>query len=79
MWLTYAQARKGILDSTHLRSLSGTTFAVYVINYVAAGCVAFVGIMIAFALTAVLFKYTYSYSRIKRIKTIKKNLNLLKN
>ena len=53
MWLTYAQAHKGILDSTHLRSLSGTTFAVYVINYVVAGCVAFVGIMIAFALSVI--------------------------
>lgn len=51
MWLTYAQARKGILDSTHLRSLSGTTFAMYVINYVAAGLVALSGFMLAFVLS----------------------------
>jgi hypothetical protein len=51
MWLAYAQARKGILDSTHLRSLSGTTFAMYVINYVAAGLVALAGFMIAFVLS----------------------------
>ncbi len=43
MWLSYSQARKGMLDSTHLRSLSGTTFAMYVINYVLAGCIALTG------------------------------------
>ena len=50
MWLSYAQARKGILDSTHLRSLSGTTFAVYVINFVSAGCIAFIGFICTFVL-----------------------------
>ncbi len=53
MWLAYVQARKGILDSTHLRSLSGTTFAMYVINYVAAGLVALAGFIIAFALSVI--------------------------
>ncbi len=47
MWLAYAQARKGILGGTHLRSLSGTTFAVYVINYVLAGAVALIGLAFA--------------------------------
>lgn len=53
MWLAYAQARKGLLDSTHLRSLSGTTFAMYVINYVAAGFLALGGMLLAFALSVV--------------------------
>ncbi len=44
MWLSYSQTRKGMLDSTYLRLLSGTTFASYVINYVLAGCIALTGI-----------------------------------
>ncbi|MBQ4119047.1 MAG: hypothetical protein IJD45_01490 [Clostridia bacterium] len=52
MWLAYAQARKGLLDSTHLRSLSGTTFAMYVINYVGAGLVALSGVILSFVLGA---------------------------
>ena len=36
LWLVYAQARKGIADATHLRQVSGTVYAHYVIINVCA-------------------------------------------
>ncbi len=35
LWLTYADARKGIANENHLRSISGTVYASYVITNVA--------------------------------------------
>lgn len=53
LWLTYAQARKGIADANHLRCVSGTVYANYVISYVAAGLVLVAGAIVAVALNAV--------------------------
>lgn len=53
LWLTYAQARKGIADANHLRCVSGSVYASYVVSYVAAGLVLFAGAVIAVALNAV--------------------------
>lgn len=47
LWLTYAQARKDIADAKHLRCVSGTVYAQYVITYVLAGLTALVGIIFA--------------------------------
>ena len=47
LWLTYAQSRKDIADPKHLRCVSGTVYAQYVISYVAAGLFLVVGIIFA--------------------------------
>ncbi len=49
LWLTFAQARKDIADARHLRQVSGTVFATYVINYVLAGLVVACGALVAAA------------------------------
>lgn len=53
LWLTYAQAHKDCVNSNHLRSLSGTFFANYVIVYVIFGLVFLAGILFAIIFTAV--------------------------
>ena len=45
MWLLYAQGRKGVADARHLRCISGTIFAEYVIRYVVIGCCALIGLI----------------------------------
>lgn len=52
LWLTYTQAQKGIADSKHLRCISGTVYANYVITFVAAVLVAVLGSVLALALAA---------------------------
>ncbi len=47
LWLTYAQSRKDIADWNHLRCISGTVFAQYVINYVTAGLLLLMGVILA--------------------------------
>ncbi len=47
LWLTYSKGRKNIVDSNHLKSISGTVFASYVINFVLYGLVIFLGIIFA--------------------------------
>lgn len=51
LWLTYAQSRKDIADAQHLRCVSGTIFAQYVLTYVGAGLCALVGILFTAAFT----------------------------
>lgn len=45
LWLTFASAQKGIASRDNLRCISGTVFASYVVEYVIAGALAFVGIL----------------------------------
>lgn len=54
LWLTYAQSRKGVADAKHLRCISGTVYAQYVINYVVAVLVLVTGVIfsVAFAYLA---------------------------
>ncbi len=47
LWLTYAQATKNIADPKHIRGLSGTVYANYVINYVGCGLMFVCGILCA--------------------------------
>lgn len=47
LWLTYAQAYKDVVDTKHLRSVSGTIYAQYVITYVVAGLLLVMGIICA--------------------------------
>lgn len=49
LWLTYAQSRKDIADAKHLRCISGTVYANYVILYVVAGLFVVVGMICAVA------------------------------
>lgn len=49
LWLVYAQSRKGIADVKHLRCVSGTVYADYVITYVAAGLVLVLGMIFTVA------------------------------
>lgn len=49
LWLTYAQSRKDIADAKHLRCVSGTVYANYVINYVVAGLVLLMGVIFSVA------------------------------
>lgn len=46
IWLVYSQSKKGFVSEKHLRSVSGTVYAGYVINNVAFGIIAFCGIII---------------------------------
>ena len=45
LWLTYSQAKKDIADDRHLRCISGTVFAQYVLNYVYAGIAVLLGVL----------------------------------
>ena len=54
LWLTYAQATKGLVDTKHLRCISGTVYAQYVITYVVAGLIFVAGIIIAAAFSLVM-------------------------
>lgn len=49
LWLTYAKSRKDIVDTEHLRCISGTIYAEYVIAYVVAVLFVVVGIILAIA------------------------------
>ncbi len=49
-WLTYASAKKGVVSQTHLRSISGTFFASYVVNFVLFGVIALAGVLIFISL-----------------------------
>lgn len=48
LWLTYASAYKGIADEKHLRNISGTYFANYVIMWVATVLVLVMGVLFTF-------------------------------
>ena len=52
LWLTYASARKDKVPTDHLRFISGTLFAQYVILFVAAGLCLLVGVIFAIAFNA---------------------------
>lgn len=47
LWLTYAKARKDVVDIGQLRSISGALYAKYVLYYVAAGLVLVAGAVLA--------------------------------
>ena len=53
LWLTYAAARKGAVDTEHLRSVSGTVYAQYVINHVLAVLLLVMGILFTVAFRSV--------------------------
>lgn len=53
LWLTYAQAQKGIADASHLRCVSGALYAQYVISYVVAGLVLVVGVLLSVTINAI--------------------------
>lgn len=44
-WIVYADSRKNVLSHEHLRCISGTVYATYVIQYVIAGLSAFLGLI----------------------------------
>ena len=50
LWLTYSQAAKGIADEKHLRCVSGTVYADYIITNVAAIIVIVCGVIVSAAL-----------------------------
>lgn len=52
LWLTYAQSRKDLVDTKHLRCVSGTVYAGYVITYVVAGLFLVLGVLFAVAFGA---------------------------
>lgn len=47
LWLTYAQSRKDIADPKHLRCVSGTVYAQYVITYVLAVLLLVLGMVLS--------------------------------
>jgi len=47
LWLTYSKARKGIADAEHLRCVSGTVYASYVVSYVVCGLIILSGLLLA--------------------------------
>lgn len=51
LWLTYAQSCKDIADAKHLRCVSGTIYAEYIIAYVAAGLLVLIGVLFTAAFT----------------------------
>lgn len=50
MWQVYADARKNILNARHVRCVSGTVYAAYILNYVAAGLLILSAVMLTGAL-----------------------------
>lgn len=46
-WLAYAKGRNGVADAGHLRCISGTVFASYVIQFILFGLIALCGILVA--------------------------------
>ena len=46
LWITFAKSRNGIASREHIRCISGTIFASYVVNYVIAGSMAFAGLVV---------------------------------
>ncbi len=48
LWLTYASAYKGIADTNHLRSVSGTYYANYIISFIGAILVLVLGLLMTF-------------------------------
>ncbi len=44
LWLCFAQGRSGFVDQTHIRSLSGTVFAYYIVQFVGAGLLSLLGL-----------------------------------
>lgn len=52
LWLSYAGARKDKLPTNHLRFISGTVFAQYVIVYVIAGLFLLLGVVFALVFNA---------------------------
>lgn len=53
LWLTYSQANKDIADASHLRCVSGALFAQYVLNFVTAGLLLVLGVILAIVFSAV--------------------------
>lgn len=47
LWLAYADAQKGTVNTEHLRSVSGTVYAQYVINHVLAVLILVMGVLFA--------------------------------
>lgn len=47
LWLTYSQAAKGIADEKHLRCISGTVYANYIVNNVTAIIVIVCGVIVS--------------------------------
>lgn len=45
LWLTYSQSKKNVVDTKHLRCVSGAVFANYVITFVLAGVVLLLGLI----------------------------------
>ncbi len=53
LWLTFAEGGKGFVSENHLRSVSGTIYAGYIINNVAFGIIAVCGVIVGAALSLV--------------------------
>ena len=47
LWLAYADAKKGTVNTEHLRSVSGTVYAQYVINHILAVLTLVMGVLFA--------------------------------
>lgn len=54
LWLTYASAKKDNIPTNHLRFISGTVFAQYVIIYVIAGLFLLLGVVFALVFNALM-------------------------
>lgn len=46
LWMLYAQSRKGDADPKSMRYISGTCFAVYIVNWVSAGALMLSGLLL---------------------------------
>ena len=47
LWLCFAQGKKGFIEHAHIRSISGTVFAYYIVNFVLSGILAVCGFVIS--------------------------------
>lgn len=54
LWLTYAKARKDVADANHLRCISGTVYAQYIITNVCAILVIALGVLCAILMGALM-------------------------
>lgn len=65
LWLTYAKSRENIADANHLRCVSGVLYAKYIINYILASLVLFLGLILAVSynvFSSLLFDYMSSFT-----------------
>lgn len=65
LWIVFTQSRKNVVDTKYMRSISGTIFAKYVINWVVCGILAFFGILFTVLFSFISASGLYIFDRLQ--------------